>query len=105
MVRDPDRGPLQIAGRSARRIAVALVGTVLIVIGIALLVLPGPGLAVIVAGLAVLSTEFSWARRRLRWVRNRFMDATQDIRARWADRSVTQRNKDGFDQPPRRMDR
>lgn len=48
-------------GRSAKRIAVAVVGGVLVAAGLALLVLPGPGFLVIALGFAVLATEFAWA--------------------------------------------
>lgn len=51
--------------RGARRIVVSLVGTTVLLVGVAMLVLPGPGLVVIPIGLAVLSTEFLWARRWL----------------------------------------
>ena len=44
---------------------ITLVGTVLILAGLAMLVLPGPGLVVLFAGVAVLSTEFPWASRLL----------------------------------------
>ena len=52
-------------GRSAKRITVAVVGTALLVAGVAMLALPGPGLLVIIAGLAVLATEFAWASSAL----------------------------------------
>jgi hypothetical protein len=42
-----------------------LFGGVLVLAGLAMLVLPGPGVVVILAGLAVLATEFVWARRVL----------------------------------------
>ena len=51
--------------RTAWRIVVGTVGTTLLVIGLAMLVLPGPGLIVIPFGLAILATEFVWARRWL----------------------------------------
>jgi len=51
--------------RNGKRIAVFVVGVVLVVAGLAMLVLPGPGLLLIVAGLAVLATEFVWAERLL----------------------------------------
>jgi uncharacterized protein (TIGR02611 family) len=53
----------------ARRAVIAVVGTTVVLIGIALLVLPGPALVVIPIGLAILATEFAWARRVLRIVR------------------------------------
>jgi len=42
---------------------VGVIGFVLLAIGVALLVLPGPGLLVIAAGIAVLALEFPWAER------------------------------------------
>ncbi len=49
-----------------KKIVVAVIGLTVLLIGIALLVLPGPGLPVVAAGLAILGTEFLWARRALR---------------------------------------
>jgi uncharacterized protein (TIGR02611 family) len=48
-----------------RRVGKVVVGAILLLIGIALLVLPGPGFVGIIAGLAILSTEFVWAARLL----------------------------------------
>ncbi len=53
------------------RITVALVGVTIIVIGVILLPLPGPGWLVIFAGLFVLSTEFEWAERLLEYARDK----------------------------------
>ncbi len=47
----------------AYRIFIALIGAVIILAGIIMLVTPGPGWLTIFLGLAVLSTEFHWARR------------------------------------------
>ena len=52
-----------------RRIIVSVVGATVLLIGIALLVLPGPAFIVIPIGLAILATEYAWARRWLRKVR------------------------------------
>ncbi|WP_456695908.1 PGPGW domain-containing protein [Aeromicrobium sp. P5_D10] len=49
-----------------RRIALEVVGWTLVVVGLAALVLPGPGLLALFAGLAVLSQQYEWAERRLR---------------------------------------
>lgn len=49
-----------------KRSAVTVVGVCLVLGGIALMPLPGPGILVVVAGLAVLATEYVWARRLLR---------------------------------------
>jgi uncharacterized protein (TIGR02611 family) len=47
-------------------------GIGLILVGLALLVLPGPGILTIAAGLAVLATEFTWAATTLEWMKRRF---------------------------------
>ncbi len=49
-----------------KRSAVTVVGVCLVLGGIALMPLPGPGILVVVAGLAVLATEYVWARRLLK---------------------------------------
>jgi hypothetical protein len=56
---------LRFIGRSTKRLAVAVVGGVLVLAGLAMLVLPGPGIVVIALGLAVLGTEFAWAAHAL----------------------------------------
>ena len=48
-----------------KRIVVGIVGVTVVLIGVALLVLPGPGLLTIALGLAILSTQFGWARSLL----------------------------------------
>jgi hypothetical protein len=52
--------------RYARRVVTAIVGMTVLLFGIALIVLPGPAFVVIPIGLAILATEFAWARRWLR---------------------------------------
>lgn len=51
--------------RQALRLSVAAVGFAVVGAGIVMLVTPGPGLVVIIAGLAILSTQFTWAARAL----------------------------------------
>lgn len=57
--------------RSSRRAVVVVAGGALVVGGVAMLVLPGPGLLVIIAGLAVLAKEFVWAERALHGMKRR----------------------------------
>jgi uncharacterized protein (TIGR02611 family) len=52
-------------GPLALKVMVGAVGSVLILLGLALVPLPGPGWAVVFAGLAVLAVEFAWARHAL----------------------------------------
>jgi tellurite resistance protein TerC len=48
--------------RWAKRIAVSVIGFTVLLVGVAMLVLPGPALVVIPAGLAILGLEYAWAR-------------------------------------------
>ncbi len=50
---------------AAKRIALEVVGWTLVVAGIAALVLPGPGMLMLVGGLVVLSQQYEWAERRV----------------------------------------
>jgi tellurite resistance protein TerC len=52
--------------KTARRVAVAVIGGTVVLIGVAMIVLPGPAIVVIPAGLAILATEFAWAKRLLK---------------------------------------
>ena len=56
--------------KQAKRIIVVVIGFTVLIVGIALIVLPGPAILVIPVGLAILATEFLWARRllvRFKW--------------------------------------
>lgn len=61
--------PIHITYRIARRIAIALAGTTVLLIGIVMIVTPGPAIVFIPIGLAILGLEFAWARSWLRRVR------------------------------------
>ena len=54
-----------------RRLVLEVLGWLFVVLGIAALVLPGPGLLLLVIGLALLAREYEWARRRLEPLRLR----------------------------------
>jgi tellurite resistance protein TerC len=51
--------------QQAKRIIKIVAGFTLLLIGLAMTVLPGPAIVVIPIGLAILATEFVWARRIL----------------------------------------
>lgn len=55
--------------KAARRLVVAVVGATVLLIGIIMLVTPGPAIVVIPVGLAILSIEFTWARLWLKRLR------------------------------------
>ncbi|MGH3779957.1 MAG: TIGR02611 family protein [Pseudonocardiaceae bacterium] len=56
----------------AYRILVGVVGTVVLAAGILAIPYPGPGWLILFAGLALLGSEFTWARRVLHWTRARY---------------------------------
>ena len=56
----------------ARRVVVVIAGFSILIVGIAMIVLPGPAIVVIPIGLAILATEFAWARKLLTTVKERF---------------------------------
>ena len=51
--------------RNGKRLVVLLAGLAVLGAGLAMLVMPGPGIIVILLGLAILATEFAWAERAL----------------------------------------
>ena len=55
-----------------RKSLVAVLGSALLIAGLAMLFLPGPAIVVIPAALAILAVEFTWARRWLNWMRERY---------------------------------
>ncbi|WP_308200286.1 PGPGW domain-containing protein [Cellulomonas wangsupingiae] len=59
------RAQIDALPRPVRVVAVTVVGGTVVLTGVAMLVLPGPGILAILAGLALLATEFAWARRWL----------------------------------------
>jgi hypothetical protein len=69
--------------RAVRRIVLEVVGWTLVAGGIAALVLPGPGLLLLVAGLAVLAEQYEWAERRLEPVKVMAFKAAADGVQTW----------------------
>ncbi|MFC6706665.1 TIGR02611 family protein [Flexivirga alba] len=51
------------------RIGIGILGLLVVVTGIILLPLPGPGWVIIFVGLGIWATEFTWARRLLRFAK------------------------------------
>ena len=52
-----------------RKLIVAVIGVTILLIGVAMIALPGPAFIVIPVGLGILATEFAWARRAVRRAR------------------------------------
>lgn len=65
----------------AYRVAVAVVGLTVLLVGVAAIPYPGPGWAIVFLGLAILASEFYWARRTLTFTRDRY-----DVAMAWLRR-------------------
>lgn len=79
----PTQGPravLRFIARSGKRVGITIVGLALIAAGAVMMVTPGPGLLALVAGLAVLATEYAWAERMLDRVKDRTRRTVKRIR-------------------------
>jgi len=61
----------------ATKIVVTAAGVAVIVAGIIMLVIPGPGLVAIALGLGILSTEWHWARRTTHWMKEKALAAAE----------------------------
>ncbi|MES9507410.1 TIGR02611 family protein [Streptomyces sp. NPDC000609] len=70
------------------QVGVFVVGFAVVVAGIIMLPLPGPGWLVIFGGMAIWATEFVWAQLVLRWTRRKVTEAAQ----RALDPKVRRRN-------------
>jgi len=65
--------------RSGKRIAVTIVGGAVLLAGVALLVLPGPGWLLIFIGLGILATEYVWAERLLKAAKRKAEQAKDKV--------------------------
>ena len=57
--------------KTARKLAVLMIGGSALLLGVVMLMTPGPGIVGIMAGLAILATEFVWAELLLKRIRDR----------------------------------
>jgi tellurite resistance protein TerC len=62
-----------------KRLTVAAIGSIVLLAGLVMIVTPGPAVVVIPAGLAILATEFLWARRLLQRLRETVVPADSTI--------------------------
>lgn len=63
--------------KHSRKVVVAVVGSIVLLVGIIAIPYPGPGWLIVFAGLAILATEFTWAQR--------ILDFAKDKYDRWQD--------------------
>jgi len=72
---------LHLTYRALKVMVISVIGVTLIGFGIVLLVTPGPGWVLILAGLAVLAVEFVWARRLLKRLRTTLQGVADNVSA------------------------
>jgi uncharacterized protein (TIGR02611 family) len=77
-----DRIRARRTGRIVLKLAAGTLGALLVVLGLILVPLPGPGWLIVVAGLAVLAIEYAWARNLLRFTRRQLLRWTGWLRHR-----------------------
>lgn len=65
--------------RQARKAVILLLGSSVLIVGVLMIVLPGPALLVIPFGVTILAIEFGWARRWLRRIKTEFADGRRRI--------------------------
>lgn len=69
-----DKHPLFGTYKLAKRIVIGIVGGTVLLIGVAMIALPGPAFVVIPVGLGILSIEFAWARHWLKKIKAKAQD-------------------------------
>jgi tellurite resistance protein TerC len=77
-----DKHPLYVPYRVAKRIAIGIVGGSVLIVGVCMIVLPGPAFIVIPAGLAILGIEFAWARIWLKKAKAKAQQMAQNLRTK-----------------------
>ncbi|QBE50309.1 TIGR02611 family protein [Leucobacter triazinivorans] len=83
------------------KVIITALGVVIVIVGLILVPLPGPGWLIVFIGLTVLGTEYHWARRLLGWLRRvlaRFWERWNLWRAARRERKE-QRSRDGRGSP------
>lgn len=68
---------MQHTKKHIKRVGTAIVGGIVLIVGVIAIPYPGPGWLIVFAGLAILATEFTWAQRVLDYARNKYDAWTQ----------------------------
>jgi len=80
-----DKHPLFGTYKIAKRVAIGIVGGTVLIMGIIMMVTPGPGIAGILLGLGILGIEFAWARIWLKRIKARGQDVMRTLRHKQDD--------------------
>lgn len=68
--------------KQAKKLAVGVIGSTILIIGLVLLVMPGPGLLVIIVGLGILASEFVWAKNLREKAKNHYQKTKNSIKSK-----------------------
>lgn len=83
------RGPIITSIKQAKRLITVIIGFTVAATGLVMLVTPGPGVAAIVIGLALLGTEFIWAKKLMK----RFQDGANHVKNSIVNNYINNRNR------------
>jgi uncharacterized protein (TIGR02611 family) len=92
-----EQHPLFATYKVAKRIAIGIVGGSVLVLGVCMIVLPGPAFVVIPVGLGILGIEFAWARAWLKKIKAKAREMTRNLGSRAGN------GKDAAARPPPRV--
>ncbi len=79
----------------AKKLIKIVIGFTVLVFGCIMLVTPGPGIVTIIFGLAILGTEFVWAKKLL----NRFEKEAVNMKNSFVNNYINKNHKNGDEQP------
>jgi uncharacterized protein (TIGR02611 family) len=71
--------------KSTRKVGVALLGFPVVILGVILIPLPGPGILVVILGLLILSLEFEWAKR--------YLESTKEFQRKAIEKARAKKNQ------------
>jgi uncharacterized protein (TIGR02611 family) len=74
-----EKHPLYPSYRMAKRIAIGIVGGTILLLGVVMMVTPGPGIPAILVGLGILGIEFAWARIWLKKAKAKAQEMARSI--------------------------
>jgi len=77
-----EKHPLYLPYRMAKRIAIGIVGGSVLVVGVCMIVLPGPAFVVIPVGLGILGLEFAWARIWLKKAKAKALEVANNFHSK-----------------------
>lgn len=68
---------------AVRKPLILVIGTAIVVLGLALIPLPGPGWAIVFGGFALLATEFAFAEKLRAWSVKQVKSAVRKLKDSW----------------------